>query len=50
MVLRLPDVSTAQDICQVLSRFLNQADLVAALDGRLAVVEEQRVRFRPKYH
>jgi predicted nuclease of predicted toxin-antitoxin system len=40
MVLRLPDDSTARDICQVLLRFMNEANFVAALDGRLAIVEE----------
>jgi hypothetical protein len=37
----------ATDIVDLPRRFLKDASLLAALPGRLAVVEPDRVRFRP---
>jgi predicted nuclease of predicted toxin-antitoxin system len=47
VVLRLPDDMVARDICDVIARFLSEPLFVESLPGRLAVVEPQRVRFRP---
>jgi predicted nuclease of predicted toxin-antitoxin system len=47
VVLRLPDDSVASDIARVLERFLSEAAFVTALPRRLAIVEADRVRFRP---
>jgi predicted nuclease of predicted toxin-antitoxin system len=47
VVLRLPDDMVAADIADVLARFLSEPLFVESLPGRLAVVEPQRVRFRP---
>jgi predicted nuclease of predicted toxin-antitoxin system len=46
VVLRLPEDSKASDIADVITRFL-LSGLVRHLPGRLAVVEPDRVRFRP---
>jgi predicted nuclease of predicted toxin-antitoxin system len=47
VVLRLPDDMIAEDIVQVLERFLREPVFVERLRGRLAIVEPHRVRFRP---
>ena len=47
VVLRLPDDAVATDIAAVLERFLAESQFVAHLRGRLAIVDEARVRFRP---
>jgi predicted nuclease of predicted toxin-antitoxin system len=47
VVLRLPDTTVAQDIVRVLERFLMQPAFLEPLGGRLAIVEVDRVRFRP---
>jgi len=47
VVLRLPEHAVATDIVELLRRFLKDAVLLTALPGRLAVVELDRVRFRP---
>jgi hypothetical protein len=47
VVLRLPDSAVAQEIVFVLERFLRERVLVNSLPGRLAIVEVERVRFRP---
>jgi predicted nuclease of predicted toxin-antitoxin system len=47
VVLRLPDTAIAQEIVGVLERFLKDPGFVAALKGRLAIVDVERVRFRP---
>ncbi len=47
VVLRLPDDAVASDIVLILERFLSQSNFVDQLKGRLAVVEANRVRFRP---
>jgi predicted nuclease of predicted toxin-antitoxin system len=47
VVLRLPDDSIASEIVDVLRGFLAESALLAALAGRLAIVESGRVRFRP---
>jgi len=47
VVFRLPDTATAGTICDLAEQFLAQADVIAALPGRLAVVEFGRVRLRP---
>jgi hypothetical protein len=46
-VLRLPDGVIAKDIVRVTERFLRDATFVRNLAGRLAIVEQDRVRFRP---
>ena len=47
VVLRLPDHYTAAEIAAVLVRFLAEPHFVEKLPGRLAIVDENRVRFRP---
>ncbi len=47
VVLRLPDTAVAEEIAKALKRFLSEPGFVAALPGRLAVVEGDRARFRP---
>lgn len=47
VVLRLPDHATAAEIVIVLSRFLAERRFVENLSSRLAIVDENRVRFRP---
>jgi predicted nuclease of predicted toxin-antitoxin system len=47
VVLRLPDTTVAQEIVRVLERFLMDPGFLGQLAGRLAIVEVNRVRFRP---
>jgi predicted nuclease of predicted toxin-antitoxin system len=47
IVLRLPDGMIAKDIARVAERFLLDSTFVENLAGRLAIVERDRVRFRP---
>src|SRR5262249_47546937 len=47
VVLRLPDDAVAEQIVNVLERFLKQANLVKQLPGHLVILEPARVRFRP---
>ncbi len=47
VVLRLPDTAIAQEIAQVLERFVMESKFLDAIAGRLAIVEADRVRFRP---
>lgn len=47
VVLRLPDDAVAQDIVRVLELFLREPTFTSQLSGRLAIVEPDRVRFRP---
>src|SRR5579872_62867 len=47
VVLRLPDHSTAAEIVAVLDRLLAEAQFLENLPGRLAIVDNDRVRFRP---
>ncbi len=46
-VLRLPDGAIASDVVQVTDRFLRERELVSQLPGRLAIIGQDRVRFRP---
>ena len=47
VVLRLPDTTVALEIARVLERFLMEPGFLEPLAGRLAIVETDRVRFRP---
>lgn len=47
VTLRLPDDATAPDIVGVVERFLREQRFLSQLPGRLAIVEKDRVRFRP---
>ena len=47
VVLRLPDTAVALEIVRVLERFLMEPEFLDPLPGRLAIVEVDRVRFRP---
>ena len=47
VVLRLPDTTVAREIARVLERFLMEPGFLDSLAGRLAIVEVDRVRFRP---
>jgi predicted nuclease of predicted toxin-antitoxin system len=47
VVLRLPDDAVAQEIVRVIERFIKEHQFLDALNGRLAIVETDRVRFRP---
>jgi hypothetical protein len=46
VVLRLPDDASATQVVKILETFIRNADWLAALRGRLAIVEVWRVRFR----
>jgi predicted nuclease of predicted toxin-antitoxin system len=48
VVLRVPDGLKSAEIVQVLERFLREPRFVSQLSGRLAIVEVDRVRFRPR--
>ena len=50
VVLRLPDTATAAEIAAVAERFLHEPKFLSQLPGRLAIVENDRVRFRPPLH
>jgi predicted nuclease of predicted toxin-antitoxin system len=47
VVLRLPDDATADAIAAVVARFVREPAFLASVSGRLAIVEADRVRFRP---
>lgn len=47
VVIRLPDDSPAADIVKLIERFLREPQFLVSLRGRLAIVEADRVRFRP---
>ena len=47
VVLRLPDDTVAEEIVRVAERFLKEPVFLEHLAGRLAIVEPDRVRFRP---
>ena len=47
VVLRLPDDATARAIGAAVQRFVREEAFLAALKGRLAIIEVDRVRFRP---
>ncbi|MGA2779301.1 MAG: DUF5615 family PIN-like protein [Steroidobacteraceae bacterium] len=47
VVVRLPDTAVAREIVHVLERFLLEPGFLDPLSGRLAIVEADRVRFRP---
>lgn len=47
VVVRLPDSVTAVEITRVVEQFLREPAFLAQLSGRLAIVEADRVRFRP---
>jgi predicted nuclease of predicted toxin-antitoxin system len=47
VVMRLSDDAVTQDIVNALERFLKQPELVRQLPGHLAILEHDRVRFRP---
>ena len=48
VVLRLPEDATASVIAAAVGRFVREPAFLAALHGRLAIVEADRVRFRPR--
>jgi predicted nuclease of predicted toxin-antitoxin system len=50
LVLRLHDQAVASEFAFVLKQFLSEPSFVAALPGRLAIVELDRARFRPPLH
>jgi len=47
VVLELPDDATATQVNQTLESFMRNADFLARVPGRLAILESWRVRFRP---
>jgi predicted nuclease of predicted toxin-antitoxin system len=47
VILRVPDDATAPDITRITGSFLRVPAFVTQLSGRLAIVEPERVRFRP---
>jgi predicted nuclease of predicted toxin-antitoxin system len=47
VVLRVPDDAIAPYIVEVAGRFVRQQHFISQLSGRLAIVERDRVRFRP---
>ncbi|MEO8502136.1 MAG: DUF5615 family PIN-like protein [Vicinamibacteria bacterium] len=48
VVLRVPDTAVAGEIARLVDSFLAQKPLVEATPGRLAILEPDRVRFRPR--
>ena len=48
VVLRVADTLKAVEIAQVVERFLREPRFLSQLAGRLAIVEVDRVRFRPR--
>lgn len=46
MVVRLPRNATSEMIATIVESFLSRDELVAAIPGRLAIVEQGRARFR----
>jgi predicted nuclease of predicted toxin-antitoxin system len=47
VVVRVPDEALALDIANLLKRFAGNPEFTDNLSGKLAIVEENRVRFRP---
>lgn len=47
VVFRLPDDVVASEIVSVAQRFLHEASFASQISARLAIVERDRVRFRP---
>lgn len=47
VVLRVPDDDTAVRIAETLMRLVNDHSLLQCIAGRLAILEHDRVRFRP---
>jgi hypothetical protein len=47
VVLRLSDDAVASEIAAAVRRFVSADDFLRELRGRLAIVEHDRVRFRP---
>ena len=47
MVIELPEDAVAATVVKVIESFLSQPQLLSQLEGRLAIVELWRVRFRP---
>jgi hypothetical protein len=47
VVLELPEDAIASRVNEVLKSFVSNAELLARLRGRLAIIEPWRVRFRP---
>jgi hypothetical protein len=47
VVLRVPDEALAPDIADLLERFVGNSEFTDNLSGKPAIVEENRVRFRP---
>lgn len=47
IILRVPDDAVASDIVRIAGLFLSVPAFVTQLSGRLAIVESERVRFRP---
>jgi predicted nuclease of predicted toxin-antitoxin system len=47
LVLRIDDTSTATEIAQLLQRFLLMVELVSQIPAHLAILDTNRVRFRP---
>ena len=47
LVLRVDDTSTAEDIAQLLQRFLILPELVGQIPGHLIILDSNQVRFRP---
>lgn len=47
VVVRVPDDAIAKDIVRVIERFVREPGFLAPLKGRLAILENDRVRFRP---
>ena len=46
LVLRLPEDSTADDILAVVGSFFADAEIVRQLEGKLAILQPDSVRFR----
>lgn len=47
VVVRVPDDAIAHEIVRVIERFVRESGFLSPLKGRLAIVENDRVRFRP---
>ncbi|MFN0075614.1 MAG: DUF5615 family PIN-like protein [Prosthecobacter sp.] len=47
LILRLPDDAVAEEIAGIMERFFGHEPWLLSLPGRLCILEEARVRFRP---
>jgi len=47
VVIESPEDATVAEVLQIIARLLGEPDVLAALPGRLAIVDRHRIRLRP---